>query len=144
MENSLKAVMRSMKTFYPLVLWHEEHGREKHFRVLQGNIVLRKSLVPLELKSKRNTQRSYRHRIKQTDQHSGMVVQNGHKNLRKLSAIDVAFYIGGRKIDYSIHGTIIQSLVKVKSCIYWDYHMVFRSEERRVGKECRSRWSPYH
>ena len=22
--------------------------------------------------------------------------------------------------------------------------MVIRSEERRVGKECRSRWSPYH
>ena len=24
----------------------------------------------------------------------------------------------------------------------FDY--IFRSEERRVGKECRSRWSPYH
>ena len=24
---------------------------------------------------------------------------------------------------------------------YQDFH---RSEERRVGKECRSRWSPYH
>ena len=23
-------------------------------------------------------------------------------------------------------------------------HFSFRSEERRVGKECRSRWSPYH
>src|SRR5260370_41535219 len=23
-------------------------------------------------------------------------------------------------------------------------HMTPRSEERRVGKECRSRWSPYH
>src|SRR3712207_2622116 len=23
-------------------------------------------------------------------------------------------------------------------------HIVARSEERRVGKECRSRWSPYH
>ena len=23
-------------------------------------------------------------------------------------------------------------------------HIVLRSEERRVGKECRSRWSPYH
>ena len=23
-------------------------------------------------------------------------------------------------------------------------HSTFRSEERRVGKECRSRWSPYH
>src|SRR3712207_7749678 len=26
---------------------------------------------------------------------------------------------------------------------YIDY-LVGRSEERRVGKECRSRWSPYH
>ena len=25
-----------------------------------------------------------------------------------------------------------------------DAVMAFRSEERRVGKECRSRWSPYH
>ena len=23
-------------------------------------------------------------------------------------------------------------------------HVLTRSEERRVGKECRSRWSPYH
>ncbi len=23
-------------------------------------------------------------------------------------------------------------------------NFMFRSEERRVGKECRSRWSPYH
>src|SRR5687767_15996398 len=25
-----------------------------------------------------------------------------------------------------------------------DYEKLLRSEERRVGKECRSRWSPYH
>src|ERR1051325_1805799 len=24
------------------------------------------------------------------------------------------------------------------------HEVMFRSEERRVGKECRSRWSPYH
>ena len=24
------------------------------------------------------------------------------------------------------------------------FDLNFRSEERRVGKECRSRWSPYH
>ena len=29
--------------------------------------------------------------------------------------------------------------VRLKSLVF-DY----RSEERRVGKECRSRWSPYH
>src|SRR2546427_5614014 len=27
---------------------------------------------------------------------------------------------------------------------YWFAPIVARSEERRVGKECRSRWSPYH
>ena len=25
-----------------------------------------------------------------------------------------------------------------------NYKWMHRSEERRVGKECRSRWSPYH
>ena len=25
-----------------------------------------------------------------------------------------------------------------------EYEWTWRSEERRVGKECRSRWSPYH
>ena len=25
-----------------------------------------------------------------------------------------------------------------------DEMLITRSEERRVGKECRSRWSPYH
>src|ERR1051326_7832757 len=27
--------------------------------------------------------------------------------------------------------------------IYFDPNLLYRSEERRVGKECRSRWSPY-
>ena len=33
-----------------------------------------------------------------------------------------------------------------KKCDLVTFHgpMVSRSEERRVGKECRSRWSPYH
>ena len=31
--------------------------------------------------------------------------------------------------------------VSRKKSVFWG---VFRSEERRVGKECRSRWSPYH
>ena len=28
--------------------------------------------------------------------------------------------------------------------VYITGEMYVRSEERRVGKECRSRWSPYH
>ena len=30
------------------------------------------------------------------------------------------------------------------SLLSWGELMLCRSEERRVGKECRSRWSPYH
>ena len=35
---------------------------------------------------------------------------------------------------------IIGQLILEKTC----QHVDDRSEERRVGKECRSRWSPYH
>ena len=34
------------------------------------------------------------------------------------------------------------SLVPLVYC--WKFRHIRRSEERRVGKECRSRWSPYH
>ena len=30
------------------------------------------------------------------------------------------------------------------SAYVWKSYNYYRSEERRVGKECRSRWSPYH
>ena len=31
-----------------------------------------------------------------------------------------------------------------KGCLKIQHCTLIRSEERRVGKECRSRWSPYH
>ena len=36
------------------------------------------------------------------------------------------------------------SLSLAKANASRDLQINFRSEERRVGKECRSRWSPYH
>ena len=47
------------------------------------------------------------------------------------------------------NGTEINSIAfvppKDKLKEIWDgYRAGPRSEERRVGKECRSRWSPYH
>ena len=39
----------------------------------------------------------------------------------------------------------ITLLDKIKWKIkYRELNSILRSEERRVGKECRSRWSPYH
>src|SRR2546426_9249763 len=40
----------------------------------------------------------------------------------------------------------MQALIKCGRRVHHEnrYVKFFRSEERRVGKECRSRWSPYH
>src|SRR2546429_7604932 len=42
-------------------------------------------------------------------------------------------YVSGHSCRNRAHGGITATAVTF-----------FRSEERRVGKECRSRWSPYH
>ena len=39
---------------------------------------------------------------------------------------------------------LIKSLNPDKVIFQWAIAIQGRSEERRVGKECRSRWSPYH
>ena len=62
-------------------------------------------------------------------------------SLRQVNAIAQA-------IEEDLAKHRIKSLSKVASndesgWIVLDYSSV-RSEERRVGKECRSRWSPYH
>ena len=41
-------------------------------------------------------------------------------------------------------GVEIEEEFKIEGRTQWDYRISNRSEERRVGKECRSRWSPYH
>ena len=46
---------------------------------------------------------------------------------------------GFKEIVASIAGTDVYSKLKYESGAHRS-----RSEERRVGKECRSRWSPYH
>src|SRR5256885_11618150 len=70
-------------------------------------------------------------------------------------------YVAGKEIDTSQH---YLASVRIQSDshggLYWDAQWMhtdrglkggwfivrvqMRSEERRVGKECRSRWSPYH
>ena len=56
---------------------------------------------------------------------------------------------GGQKIQHvTIHH--MGGIGDTNQCWQWwqtraaSAHYAIRSEERRVGKECRSRWSPYH
>ena len=46
------------------------------------------------------------------------------------------------KITMYLKGNKIESIEDIKQ--NFQVYELMRSEERRVGKECRSRWSPYH
>ena len=39
---------------------------------------------------------------------------------------------------------VIIMMILISIIITPGFNFLLRSEERRVGKECRSRWSPYH
>ena len=47
-------------------------------------------------------------------------------------------------LKYFAFALIITALARPQKGVIFDDNSVLRSEERRVGKECRSRWSPYH
>src|SRR5687767_2328397 len=52
-------------------------------------------------------------------------------------------YIDGDKGILLYRGYPIEQLAEHSDFLETSY-LILRSEERRVGKECRSRWSPYH
>ena len=41
----------------------------------------------------------------------------------------------------TVKTAVLSGIEAIPVCVEVD---ISRSEERRVGKECRSRWSPYH
>ena len=58
----------------------------------------------------------------------------------------VARYQGGNNAGHTVkneRGKFVLNLLP-SGILRPDVVCVMRSEERRVGKECRSRWSPYH
>ena len=59
------------------------------------------------------------------------IAKIAERNLTKKAKKRIEKYLGGHSIVYFAK---------------WmdEYRHTPRSEERRVGKECRSRWSPYH
>ena len=58
-----------------------------------------------------------------------------------MQHIGVGYFGYYRATAYAMKHSLMPEIAKLrmKALNFWD-----RSEERRVGKECRSRWSPYH
>src|SRR6266487_12257 len=47
-------------------------------------------------------------------------------------------------VQYEVPEDSKRHVADLKKALKQNEELVLRSEERRVGKECRSRWSPYH
>src|SRR2546429_3195048 len=67
--------------------------------------------------------------------------------VRNIGDVDAVFAKGGKvhEADYYVPLLAHASMEPMVALAeFKDGKATLRSEERRVGKECRSRWSPYH
>ena len=66
--------------------------------------------------------------------------------MKKKSIFKASFEESLNLLDDSVSGKYTEDLYQdaLKKEKYRGTLKSYRSEERRVGKECRSRWSPYH
>ena len=76
--------------------------------------------------------------------HLGIVIEHLDKSI-SIFGFNIAYY--GIIIGIGMLCGIAMAVHEAKRTgqnpeMYYDFAL--RSEERRVGKECRSRWSPYH
>jgi len=81
---------------------------------------------------------------------NALVVQRGAGNeaVRDFPLLvdtgdDTAVWQSGKKRELFTTDTVVEGIHFTRETTPWR-DLGWRSEERRVGKECRSRWSPYH
>ena len=71
-------------------------------------------------------------------------VANGFMALFKAGGETFTAFVTGIIPLIIVLMTAVNSLIKIIGEERFYHVAKKRSEERRVGKECRSRWSPYH
>ena len=76
-----------------------------------------------------------------------MNVTHGLRRALQIHPNGLAIVYGDRKKSWREVGDRVARLangIRALGAQVGDRVAILRSEERRVGKECRSRWSPYH
>src|SRR2546425_7828234 len=82
-----------------------------------------------------------------TEMHMGVygITERDHVEIqrRRNDFIALLMYLTERKLFFSANH-VFSGLTGRREEEDFHWFESYRSEERRVGKECRSRWSPYH
>ena len=79
--------------------------------------------------------------INRSVKEKGFFSLDGNNNFPRISALLKAYWDSTPKVDIERAKIYTDSYRETEG---EDVLILLRSEERRVGKECRSRWSPYH
>ena len=64
--------------------------------------------------------------------------------LKDKVVIESRTFSGSSMSELELSVKLPDLILTTRHFIYTYIQEIYRSEERRVGKECRSRWSPYH
>jgi len=73
-----------------------------------------------------------------------MAKQQAEALQKKMEQTNVEATAGGGTVSVKMNGRKQVLALKIDPEAVKGGDVEMRSEERRVGKECRSRWSPYH
>ena len=89
--------------------------------------------------------------LRQNTNALGIIFPNSYDNtvpelVTERAMASIPFAGRYRMVDFVLSSMANCGISNVSIVVRKNYHslMDHRSEERRVGKECRSRWSPYH
>ena len=85
-------------------------------------------------------------RILNNDEYFGVTKETKQKVLEVVKELNYKKKNTKRK-NTQLNVSIIKSFdekIESEDLYFVSLRLLLRSEERRVGKECRSRWSPYH
>ena len=71
------------------------------------------------------------------------------ESVRKFDEVKAVKWLKKKEIMERSYGELMENAVATRKGLLAEgfegkHIALIRSEERRVGKECRSRWSPYH
>ena len=69
---------------------------------------------------------------------------SGYRWLILLLTCGLCFLGNFMQYQVAAYATVIMPQMNIDPVGFSSLFLAPRSEERRVGKECRSRWSPYH
>ena len=85
-----------------------------------------------------------RSKLYESQEALALLIQTAKAKFDKSVELHARLGVDPKHADQQVRGVVVLPHGTGKKLTVAVFAKLTRSEERRVGKECRSRWSPYH